>query len=76
MVFNNSVVKYNSENYTISGYPSIIEGRPFRLFTFNEKMILLLDKYDNSSLALGRNNLSLEDGANDIKFLASKLSES
>lgn len=76
VVFNNSVVEYNFENDTISGYPAVIEGRPFRLFTFNEKMILLLDKYDNSSLALGRNNLNLKDAANDIKFLVSKLSES
>lgn len=77
VIFNNSVVEYNFENDTISGYPAVIEGSPFKLYSFNEKLILLLHGYDNSLQSLRRHghNINLLSAATEIKFLASKLSE-
>lgn len=77
VIFNNNVVEYNFENDTITGYPSIIKGRPFQLYSFNEKLTLLLHGYDNSLQSLGRHghNINLLSAATEIKFLANKLSE-
>ncbi|EKZ0363066.1 hypothetical protein [Enterococcus faecalis] len=77
VIFNSSVVEYNFENDTITGFPAVIKGRPFQLYSFNEKLILFLNCYDNSFGALRRYgyNIDLLSAATEIKFLASKLSE-
>ncbi|MFD2308651.1 hypothetical protein, partial [Enterococcus termitis] len=71
----NSVVEYDFQTDTIAGYPSLIEGQPITLLSFNEKLIIMLNKYENSSLKKWKESVTLESAPSDILFLTNTLEE-
>lgn len=75
VIFSNSVVEYDFQTDTITGHPSIIEGSPFTLYSLNEKLIVLLNKYDSTTLMSDRTDISLESASSDISFLVNMLAE-
>lgn len=70
IVYANSVVEYDFQNDTITGYPSLIEGQPLTLLSLNEKLIIMLDKYNNSFNQSSRNSVNLKSALSDISFIS------
>lgn len=75
IIFNNSVIEYDFRNDIITSYPSLIENRPFSILSLDGKLILLLDKYDNSVLRNTIAKVTLDSAPSNILFLTKILEE-
>lgn len=72
VIFNNSVVEYNFETDELKGLPSKINGTPYAFYTLNNKIIFVLNAYDNH---FNKDTPDLSNSLKDIRFILNALAD-